>query len=131
MVDMKRHRKLQDLSREHHSALQLALKAKRAAMSGDQTMVEVTAAACVTAFRTELNPHFVVEETTLLPLLVAAGEDTLVSQVERDHQALRGLCVQLQQPDVTSLLDFAERLTSHVRFEERELFVVLESLLDA
>ena len=62
--------------------------------------------------------HFVVEETTLLPMLLTAGKDTLVADVERDHRKLRGLCVQLQQHDVTKLLDFAEHLSSHVRFEE-------------
>lgn len=128
---MKRHRNLQDLSREHHSALQLALRAKRAATSGDQAIIKATAVACLTAFRTELDPHFVVEETTLLPLLIAAGEDVLVAQFEGDHLALRDLCDQLQQPDTATLLAFAERLTAHVRFEERELFGVLERLMDA
>jgi len=118
---MKRHQELQNLSREHHNALQLVLKAKRAATSGDLALIEATATACLTAFHAELDPHFVVEETTLLPLLLAAGEDALVAQVERDHRELRGLCVQLQQPDVTKLDDFTERLTSHVRFKERAL----------
>lgn len=129
MAHMKRHQKLQDLSREHHGALQLALKAKRAAMSGDQATIKGMAAACRTAFSTELDPHFSVEEVTLLPLLVAAGEDGLVAQVERDHQELRRLCIELQQPKAATLHGFAELLTSHVRFEERELFVVLERLL--
>ena len=94
----------------------------RAALSGDQPNIEATARACLAAFHTELDPHFVVEETTSLPLLLAAGEDALVAHVERDHRELRGLCVQLQRPDVNTSLDFAERLPSHVRFEERELF---------
>ena len=127
---MKRHRKLQDLSREHHHALQLALQAKRAATSGDLAVIETTAAACVAAFSSELDPHFVVEETTLLPLLVAAGEHQLVEQVVSDHAALRRLSGQLQQADAATLLAFAERLSLHVRFEERELFVALEALLD-
>lgn len=128
---MKRHQALQDLSREHHTALQLALKAKRAAVSGDQTLIETTAAVCLAAYAAELDPHFVVEETVLLPLLIGAGEDTLVAQVERDHRALRELCRQLQQPDATTLLRFAECLTAHVRFEERALFGVVERLLEA
>lgn len=128
---MKRHQALQNLSREHHTALQLSLKAKRAAMSGDQTRVETTAADCLTAFSAELDPHFVVEETMLLPLLLGAGEHALVAQVERDHQALRDYCRQLQQPDAATLLGFAECLTAHVRFEERELFAVVERLLEA
>ena len=128
---MKRHHKLLDLSREHHHALQLALQAKRAATSGDPAAMDTTAAVCVAAFSSELDPHFFVEEDTLLPLLVAAGEDRLVEQVLSDHAALRRLSVQLQQPDVATLLAFAEQLASHVRFEERELFVVLEALLDS
>ncbi len=128
---MKRHQKLQDLSREHHSALQLALKAKRAAMSGDQNQIKATAATCIVAFYAELDPHFIVEENTFLPLLTAAGEDMLVTQVERDHKELRRLSVQLLQPDAKVLHGFAERLTSHVRFEEREVFVVLETLFDS
>lgn len=127
---MKRHRKLLDLSREHHHALQLALQAKRAATSADPAAIGATAAACVAAFSSELDPHFVVEEKTLLPLLVAAGEHRLVEQVVSDHAELRRLSVQLQQADDATLLAFAERLASHVRFEERELFVVLEALLD-
>lgn len=125
---MKRHPKLQNLSREHHGALQLALKAKRAAMSGDQTQIDAMAAICVTAFYAELEPHFVAEENTFLPLLQATGEDRLVAQLERDHKELRRLSVQLQQPDAKTLLGFADLLNSHVRFEEREMFVVLEAL---
>ena len=127
---MKRHRKLLDLSREHHHALQLALQARRAATSDDPTVIETTAAACVAAFSGELDPHFVVEETTLLPLLVAAGHHGLVEHVMTDHTELRRLSAQLRQADAATLLAFAERLASHVRFEERELFVVLEALLD-
>ncbi|WP_294274133.1 hemerythrin domain-containing protein [Propionivibrio sp.] len=129
-TDMKRHQKLQDLSREHHGALQLALRAKRAAMSGDQIQIKEGAAACLAAFYAELDPHFVVEENTLLHFLLTAGEDKLVTRVECDHKELRRLSVQLRQPDAMTLLGFAELLTSHVRFEEREMFVVLEALFD-
>ena len=125
---MKRHPELQNLSREHHGALQLALKAKRAAMSGNQTQIDAMAATCITAFCAELEPHFVVEENALLPLLLATGEDRLAARLEHDHRELRRLSVQLQQPDGKTLLGFADLLSSHVRFEEREMFVVLEAL---
>ena len=128
---MKRHQELQDLSREHHGALQLALQAKRAAISGDQTILETTAAVCLAAIYSALDPHFVIEENTLVPLLLNAGEDKLVKQLEHDHHELRRLAVQLAHADAATLLCFAELLMSHVRFEERELFVVLEALLAA
>ncbi len=127
---MKRHRKLLDLSREHHHALQLALQARRAATSGDPALIETTAASCRAAFSRELDRHFALEENSLLPLLVTAGEHRLVAQVVSDHTELRRLSVQLQQADAATMLAFSERLASHVRFEERELFVVLEALLD-
>ena len=128
---MKRHQKLQDLSREHHAALQLALKAKRAAMSGDPMAIEAMTVSCLAAFYAELDPHFVVEENTMLPLLVQAGEDGFVKRLEHDHHELRRLSLQLEPADATILLRFAELLTSHVRFEEREMFVVLEAYLAA
>lgn len=131
---MKRDKRLQDLSREHHRALQLALQARRAAESGDPARVAATIAICLTAFSSELDPHFVVEETALLPRLVAAGEDDLAEQFVSDHAALRRFAADLEKPQsagAATLRAFAERLTAHVRFEERELFPVLESLLDA
>lgn len=128
---MKRHQKLQDLSREHHGALKLAQQAKRAALSGDQALVKTTATACVAAFYAELDPHFRVEENTLLPLLLASAEDELVERVRNDHTELRRLCALLQQhPEERTLLGFAELLIAHVRFEEREMFAVLEACFD-
>ena len=124
---MKRHQSLQILSREHHKALRLAVQAKRVSMSGDQLMINATASACLAAFYTELDPHFVVEESSLLPLLAQSGEDKLVQRVQYDHRELRRLCRQLQNPDSATLLEFGELLMRHVRFEERELFVALEA----
>ena len=131
---MKRHPQLQNLSREHHQALQLALQARRAAASGDPAAMAAVVDACRTAFPRELEPHFVAEEETLLPLLVAAGETTLVSRFESDHAALRRFADQFsaaQAVDAATLLVFADCLNGHVRFEERELFVALETQLGA
>lgn len=123
---MKRHAKLQDLSREHYAALKLALHAKRAALSDDPGQVELAAAACCSAFIDELEPHFCVEERDLLPLLLAGGLVGLVRRTEQEHALLRRLAGQLQQPAAALLLEFSESLTAHVRFEEREMFEVLE-----
>ena len=128
---MKRHQKLQDLSREHYSALKLALQAKRAALSGDPREIESATTACITSFRLELDPHFLVEEQTLLPILLASGEHRVVQRVEADHAELRRLAGGLLDPDTATLLAFAELLTSHVRFEEREMFEILESYLES
>lgn len=128
---MKRHAQLLTLSREHHAALRLVLNARRAASSGQRSALEALAVECVEAFAGELGPHFVVEETTLLPLLVTAGEDALVARLESEHRQLRELAGRLLPPAAPVLLAFAERLSAHVRFEERELFAVVQGLLEA
>ena len=126
---MKRHQQLQDLSREHHDALKLALHAKRAVLSGDTTQIAASAAACVDAFASELDPHFVVEENGLLPALAQQGEHDLVQRTLSEHAELRRLIALLQQPDAATLRSFSELLSAHVRFEERELFEVAQQRL--
>ncbi|MGA9396016.1 MAG: hemerythrin domain-containing protein [Azonexus sp.] len=126
---MKRHQRLQDLSREHYSALKLALDAKHAAASGELEQIQAAAAACNSAFERELEAHFKLEERELLPLLRQSGEAILVQHTEADHAELRHLAAQLAVPDGDTLQRFAERLTAHVRFEEREMFEAVERLL--
>ncbi len=128
---MKRHTKLQDLSRDHYAALKLALHAKRAALSGERDQVDAAADTCRFAFANELEPHFVVEENDILPRLLVAGQVDLVRRTEDEHALLRALAVALEKRDAAVLLRFSEALTDHVRFEERELFEAMERHLAA
>ena len=125
---MKRSAVLQPLSREHHTALALAKACERAALSGDAALVSLTCQRAIRAFESELKPHFLIEEVSLLPLF-GSGESQLVKRTLADHQQLRGLIDFLGQNDAVSLASFGKCLTAHVRFEERELFPALESLL--
>lgn len=127
---MKRSATLQPLSREHHSALTLAKACERAAQSGN---VKIISHACLRAnqlFSNELEPHFQIEEHSLLPLLCSADVQTLVQRTWADHQRLRELRIGLQQNDAGALAEFGMCLSAHVRFEERELFPALESVLE-
>lgn len=126
---MKRCPELQDLSREHHTALKLAVHLKRAATSGDEAQVEAACAQARELFAAELLPHFREEEQSLLPSLAAAGASSAVARTLIEHRALARLVRQLEIPDTESLLRFAELLATHVRFEERELFAEAEALL--
>ena len=128
---MKRHTKLQDLSRDHYAALKLALHAKRAALSGDRGQIDAAADACRFAFANELEAHFVTEEKDLLPRLLDAGQADLVRRTEDEHALLRGLARALEDRDAAVLLSFSAALTDHVRFEERELFEAMERHLAA
>lgn len=125
---MKRHPGLIRLSREHHSALALAKRARR--FGGETTEAAAGLLAEVAqAFAVELEPHFLAEESGLLAALDAAGQAALAERALADHQALRALARRLAAGDTASLCRFGEVLEAHVRFEERELFPHAESIL--
>lgn len=126
---MKRSPILQPLSREHHAALTLAKTCERAALSGDAVQVELVCKRAVLAFSTELEPHFQLEEQALLPLLQTTESQSLVQRTLAEHQQLRALLDGLYLNNVESLGRFGKCLTAHVRFEERELFSVLDRVL--
>ena len=125
---MKRHPHLQPLSDDHHAALVLARRVRRAAERrrdrGELAQIWEDASR---RFSLELETHFRVEEEWLFPQLSAAGERALLERACADHARLRELIGAGPDPDVAS--EFAALLHRHVRFEERELFVRAESVL--
>ena len=126
---MKRSDILQPLSREHYTALALAKSCVHAAQSGDEAQVSLACQRAIRAFASELEPHFKIEEVTLLPLLRSEESQFLAKITMADHQQLRGLLNALRLNDACALDNFGKCLAAHVRFEERELFPVLECLL--
>jgi iron-sulfur cluster repair protein YtfE (RIC family) len=114
---VKRHDRLRPLSDDHHRALVLARRVRRA-KPPEKVWPEVVA-----RFASELEPHFQDEERWLFPLLDRAGLHELAAQARADHAGLRELL------RAGAALAFAERLERHVRFEERELFPRVEPLL--
>lgn len=126
---MKRHEGLAQWSREHHQALVLAKQA-RAAMTLGSSEAAALIATALRVFRRELEPHFVAEEARLLPALIAAGACSASERVRAEHDTMRGTVGRLEDGgNVGMLVSFGEQLTAHVRFEERELFPLAESLL--
>jgi len=83
----------------------------------------------IRVFADELEPHFQIEEQSLLPLLTSVEMQPLAQRTLADHQQLRALLDGLRQSDSEALSSFGKCLSAHVRFEERELFPVIESLL--
>ncbi|HET6599823.1 MAG TPA: hypothetical protein VFG60_07655, partial [Burkholderiaceae bacterium] len=64
---MNHHPALQDLSREHHTALVLA---RRIGACAEDARAQTAMCAQVAAnFSSEMVPHFRVEESTLVPML--------------------------------------------------------------
>ena len=114
---MKRHSRLAQLSREHHTALRLG----RHLLAGG-------AQAELGAELQGLEAHFAEEERNLLPLLDTDRHRALAERLRAEHAQLRLLfAAALQGRDEAQA---GQALIDHVRFEERELFPVLETLFE-
>ncbi|HET8820636.1 MAG TPA: hemerythrin domain-containing protein [Thermoleophilaceae bacterium] len=129
---MKRHRALSALSHEHHQGLFAALRLKRARHD--------SAAEARTVFlgflEREGARHFRAEEELLLPAFARHAEFDRpeIVRVLTEHVDLRSRALDLEanaDPQPTELHELGERLESHIRFEERVLFPMIEEALPA
>ncbi|ATE59148.1 hemerythrin domain-containing protein [Thauera sinica] len=115
---MKRDHRLVALSKEHHTALSLG----RRLMAGG-------AGAALRDQAGALADHFAEEERRFLPLLHAHGRDALAARLRAEHAALDALFAAAMRGDREG--EAGRALIDHVRFEESELFPVVETLLEA
>ncbi len=127
---MQRSSELAVLSREHHVALELALRLRRA---GDAD-AEAVRGATLEFWRQEGREHFRLEEELLLPAFArhAGADDPDVVRVLVDHVDMRRRIADLQAEadvDVLALNALGELLRDHVRHEERRLFGRIEAAL--
>lgn len=123
---MRRSPSLQTLSREHHTAL---VWVQRIIRAGDQAARDELMATLPSAFQREIEPHFRLEEELLLPCLELRGAGATVLRTLAEHGQLRDLVAQVKAGSQASLQVFAQALKAHIRFEERELFSLAETLL--
>jgi hemerythrin-like domain-containing protein len=127
---MKRHPALQALSRDHHQALAVAQRLRRAGGQGPDT----AQAAFLEFWRRDGQRHFHVEEDVLLPRFAAVGRaDTpAVARVLIEHAEIRLRALRLQAAPASAAVqrELGELLAEHVRLEERELFPAIEQALD-
>ena len=126
---MKRLIQLHKLSSDHHLALRIAKQAKKAVQSNDQQRMAALQAEIIQSFHDALEPHFKLEEQYLAEPLKGIAEEALLEQFYSEHQQLREW-VNNQHKPLTFLVNFGELLERHVRFEERQFFVVAQQLLD-
>jgi hemerythrin-like domain-containing protein len=124
---MKRAEALQPLSRDHLKAL---LAAKRLKEAPD---VDTATSAFSQFWDVEQN-HFRIEEEVLLPHWAARTEvdEPAVERMLADHLAIRRDALRLTRGELSldGLHALGTRLHNHVRFEERELFPMIEQALD-
>ncbi len=124
---MKRSPALTPLSHDHHGALYVALQLKRAEdVSAGGAFAEFIAG--------EGERHFREEESVLLPGWAAADPEAdggMAARVAAEHLELRSAGRRLAAGElgVDDLRRMGELLEAHVRFEERELFPLIEARL--
>ncbi|MBS0513322.1 MAG: hemerythrin HHE cation-binding protein [Proteobacteria bacterium] len=114
---MKRDHRLVSLSREHHTALRLG----RSLLAGG-------AAVALRAEQAALATHFAEEEERFVRLLQARGHEALAARLLHEHATLRTLFGAALRGEREG--EAGQALLDHVRFEERELFPVVERLLE-
>ena len=126
---MKRAEALRSLSREHLEAL---LAAKRLREASD---LEEATRSFLEFWRDEGRRHFRVEEEVLLPTwaMHATVDRRRVARMLEEHLAIRRAALRLEAGEVAleELAEIGTLLHDHVRFEERELFPIIEQALDA
>ena len=130
---MKRSAELTPLSHDHHQALFVAMQLKRAAPDDAAWAVQT-----FLDFTEETgDAHFRIEEEILLPGWLAAVERdretaaAMAARVAAEHLEIRIAARLLRTGDVApdQLRALGSLLERHVRFEERELFPLVESSL--
>ena len=128
---MNRSTALQPLSHDHHQGLAFAARLRQAHRAGESAAAWAEA---IGAFwREHLVPHFAEEEELVLPVLQGAATP-VAQQLIREHEAIKAHVTALGETPVSwedGLLVFADLLTAHIRFEEREAFPAAEGLATA
>lgn len=127
---MKRSPELTPLSHDHHQALFVAQRLKRAEQADEERD------RFLAFWASHGRRHFAIEEEILLPGWVEADEAAdreLAARLASEHLAIRIRARRMERGGVSveELRELGELLERHVRFEERELFPLIEESLTA
>ncbi len=127
---MQRAEALKGLSREHHEALVLARHACATAADPNGVDAHAQRAHLLERWALQFAPHFALEEQTLLPALERAGQSEPVALALSQHAALRALVQRIRHGDMSALALWGAAMEIHVRFEERTLFPLAQTVLE-
>ena len=119
---IKRHIALQPISREHREGLSFCLKLKRG-IKKKADLAEMQAYSNW-FWKNQLQPHFKTEEELIFPLL--NGEHPMIIKAIKDHRLIADYFSQ-NEPNLDILGEMAEKIHDHIRFEERKLFMEIQS----
>jgi hemerythrin-like domain-containing protein len=128
---MLRDKALVPLSRQHQHALALCVRIDRAQPMAE-TDLEFWQAEITAHFQQEIRIHFAAEELVLFSAAKKFNElASLVEELSSEHTLLRKGFAQAEARSlsVEGLLAFAQRLSAHIRKEERQLFERVQELM--
>ncbi len=128
---MLRDKNLIPLSHQHQRALALCVRIDRASPIAEADRAAWQAEISQLC-QSEIRIHFAAEEQVLFPTALKFEELTpLIEALLADHAALRARFEQAEAGSMsaTDLLAFAQRMSAHIRSEERQLFERLQQLL--
>lgn len=135
---MKRHKSLYPLSHDHHHALVQARKLRLASSDPSIRSFYQAAEGFIAFWDSRLQPHFRQEEEILLPLLTkysSADREEIIETFKQHHdirwrfRELRDKVSEGTEPEAERLQELGSLLETHIRYEENELFPVLERLV--
>jgi len=132
---MKRHKSLYSLSHDHHHGLILAnlIKKNAPGYKNLPKTFEGKVEYLINFYETELINHFREEEEILFPAVKGRNEnlDNLFKDIFDDHNQFHSLIKKIKvKADVELLDNFGNLLDDHIRKEERELFRLVQEVLN-
>jgi iron-sulfur cluster repair protein YtfE (RIC family) len=126
-----RDKNLVPLSHQHQHALALCVRIDRASPIDDADL-HAWQSEVLQLWRNEITIHFAAEERIVFPAARGFKElAALVNDLIADHVELRAHLARAEAQRLSSaeLCDFAQKLSNHIRKEERQLFEMLQQLL--
>jgi len=128
---MLRDKNLVPLSRQHQHALALCVRIERASPIPESDL-GTWQGEIAQHFRAEIGVHFAAEEQAVFPRARTFPElNPLVEELLSEHAWLRERFARAESESMAAadVVEFAQRLSVHIRKEERQLFERLQELM--
>ena len=123
---IKRSKQLTPLSKDHHDGLLFAWKIKQGLKNGAD--IKLIAQYVQWFWKNHLQEHFREEEQILAPHLPEDNE--LLKQMIDEHHGIESMVhINENIADEILLLNLAQAIDEHIRFEERQLFPYAEKAI--
>ncbi len=128
-MPLKRSTALQPLSRQHHNGLLFCLLLKKGIRNN--TSPRILQDFCMYFRQNDLAGHFRLEEECLAPLpkRFHALQNGIGKMIEEHEEIMKLFAAIGQSPSTEHITKLYHLIESHIRFEERSLFPLLEATL--